>query len=82
MASLPFVRLQTMLSASDQRFDHSWTAGMTSAMVMMLLWAVSKIRPDSLTTKLGVRTYKQAQKQCRMSRTGNNTSWATSTMST
>ena len=67
MACLPFVRLQAMLRHADMRFDHMWTAGMTSDMVCMLLWAVCRIRPDCLSHKLGVKTYKAAQKQCRSS---------------
>ena len=67
MACLPFVRLQAMLRHADMRFDHMWTVGMTSDMVCMLLWAVCRIRPDCLSHKLGVKTYKAAQKQCRSS---------------
>ena len=59
-----FKRLQNMLCCAERRFDHVWTSGMTSAMVCMLLWAVSRIRPDSVSNMLGVKTYKEVWKQC------------------
>ena len=68
ISKIPFVRLQGMLATAEERLDHAWTAGMTTDLITMLLWLVTKIRPDSMTSKLGVKTYKAAQKQCRNAR--------------
>ena len=65
---LPFTRLQSMLSAAEERFDHSWTSGMTTTLLAILLWVVTKIRPDSVSNRLGAKTYKEARKVCQAAR--------------
>ena len=68
ISKIPFVRLQGMLAKAEERLDHAWTAGMKSDMLCMLLWLVTRLRPDMQTSKLGVKSYKEAQKQCRNAR--------------
>ena len=68
ISKVPFVRLQGMLARAEERLDYAWTAGMSSDMICMLLWLVTKLRPDMTTGKLGVKSYKEAQKQCRNAR--------------